>query len=623
MCGIAGYWGEGNEEILSSMVDAVSYRGPDDKGVLIQGGIGMAQRRLSIIDVSSSGHQPMSNEDGTITIVFNGEIYNYENLRSELLLTHDFIGRSDTEVIVHLYEEIGESVFSRLEGMFAIALYDSNKNKLYLARDRMGKKPLYWSISENSFLFGSELKVLMKHPAFKKEIDLESLNKYFAYEYIPTPHSIFKNTFKLEPGCFLVWDGKKSEKKIFWEPSFLPKTESFSKSLEALGDTLSSAVKDRLVSADVPIGVFLSGGLDSSTIAYYAAKSGLGKIKTFSIGFKESTFDESVYAREVADFLGTEHYEKILSIEDGIGIISKIGDCLDEPMADSSILPTYLLSKFAREYVTVALGGDGSDELFAGYDTITALFFARFYQMIPKFIRTKLIAPVIRMLPTLYSNMSLDFKLKKFTENFEGNKNYLNQRWLDAWSEKERSRLFEKNITEKLKDKNVYEDIDRYISGCDSSDFFDQQTLLFERMYMMDGVLVKVDRASMMNSLEVRAPFLDTRVVNLANHLPEKFKFKGLERKFILKRLMNGKLPYNIIYRKKKGFGVPVAEWFRKELKPFLEDYLSEKSIKSMELFNYKYIQKILNEHFEGRKDNRKQIWSLLVFAMWWRKWIM
>lgn len=620
MCGIAGYYGEGNNIILDKMIDSVSYRGPDDRGVFTEGNIGLAHRRLSIVDLSPNGHQPMSNGDGTVWIVFNGEIYNHKTLRSELEKKYIFKSNSDTEVIIHLYEEIGEEVFSRIQGMFSIALYDKKKKKLYLARDRMGKKPLYWSVSSTGLIFGSELKVLLNHPAFKKDIDMESLNRYFAYEYIPTPHSIFKNTYKLEPGYFLSWDGISIKKTIFWEPTFLPKQNNFDNSLKELDSKLFQSVKDRLV-ADVPVGVFLSGGLDSSTIAYYAKRAGQ-KVKTFSIGFEEASFDESSYAREVAHHLGTEHYEKILSIDDGIKIVSKIGECLDEPMADSSILPTYLLSQFTREYVTVVLGGDGGDELFCGYDTFLAHRLAWIYEKIPKSIRNKIIEPVVRRLPTSFVNMSLDFKLKKFVLNFGDNKKNRDQRWMGGWSKDERKKLFNQDVYNKVNDERVYGDVDSYLSKVDSKDFFDELTLLYQRMYMMDEVLVKVDRASMMNSLEARAPFLDTRVVDLANHMPVSFKLRGLERKYILKKLMEDKLPKNIVYRKKKGFGVPIGEWFRGDLKPLVLDYLNRESLKKIGIFNVEYVEEVLSQHFDGKKDNKKQIWSLLIFAMWWRKWL-
>ncbi len=621
MCGIAGFCGKGSEEILNRMIDSVSYRGPDDRGILVENNFGLAQRRLSIIDLSPSGHQPMKNEDGSIWTVFNGEIYNYKDLKSELKLKHDFKGTSDTEVMIHLYEEIGEEMFSRITGMFAIALYDKKKKKLFLARDRIGKKPLYWSVVNGTLIFGSEIKTLMEYPSFKKEVDLVSLNKYLSYEYIPTPRSIFKDTYKLEPGTLLTWDGNKINKEVFWKPTFLPKVEYFDKSLEALDSALSKAVKDRLVASDVPVGVFLSGGLDSSTVAYYAKKSGQ-KVKTFSIGFKESSFDESEYAKEVADYLGTEHHEKILSVDDGKNLILKIGQSLDEPIADSSIVPTYLLSKFTRENVKVALGGDGGDELFSGYDTFLAHKLFPIYKAIPSIIRKKIIEPAINLLPTSFSNMSLDFKLKKFISGFDVDEKYRDQVWLSSFDHDQKKELLKEEIWQKVGDLNEFDDVDGYVSNSDANSFFDETTLSYERLYMMDQVLVKVDRASMMNSLEVRAPFLDTNVVDLANHLPTDFKIKGFERKYILKKLMEGKLPNSIIYRKKKGFGMPIGEWLRGSLKPLLDDYLGEVNIKKMNLFNYNYINKIVEEHLSGKKDNRKQLWTLLVFAIWYRKWL-
>jgi asparagine synthase (glutamine-hydrolysing) len=614
------------------MNETLRHRGPDDSGLRVfdlsesqndlgkPGTIGLAHRRLSVIDPSPAGHQPMSNEDNTIWIVFNGEIYNFAGLRANLKRNHAFKGHSDTEVIVHLYEEIGDQVFSNLQGMFSIALYDSRRHLLLLARDRMGKKPLYWSIQGRTLLFGSELKALMVHPSFKKEIDLESLNKYFLYEYVPTPHTIFKNTWKLEPGTFLAWNGQTATKSIFWTPTFLPKSASFGESLASLDQALQAAVTDRLVS-DVPLGIFLSGGIDSSTVAYYASKAGGGKVKTFSIGFREASFDESHYSRLVAEHLGTEHYERILPVHHCVNLIAQIAEFLDEPMADASIVPTYLLSGFTREHVTVALGGDGGDELFCGYDTFLAHRLARLYEGLPLAVRHRVIRPLVSHLPTSYKNMSFDFRLKTFVRGFDGNRHHRNQRWLSAFEESEREKLFSSGVWEQVSKLNEFDDIDLYIEKADSDEFYDQLTLVYERLYMMEQILVKVDRASMMHSLEVRAPFLDTRVVELANHMPAPFKFKGLTRKYILKKLMENRLPRDIVYRKKKGFGMPISDWLRGGLKPFVADCLGSHSIAAMGLFNERYVNGILAEHFSGKKDNRKQIWTLLIFALWWRRW--
>jgi len=620
MCGIAGYWGEGNEQTLNRMVDSISYRGPDDKGFYINKNVGIAQRRLSIIDLSQAGHQPMSNEDKTVWIVFNGEIYNFLELKESLSNKHKFKSLTDTEVIIHLYEEIGLEVFEKIQGMFAIVIYDLNKNRLILARDRMGKKPLYWGIHNKIFLFGSELKALVAHSQFKKEIDLESLNKYFLFEYIPTPHSIFINTYKLEAGTYIIWDGENVEKEVFWRPKFLPKKCSFDDTIDDLDKVIQKAVSDRLVS-DVPLGIFLSGGLDSSLISYYASEASKTKIKTFSIGFKEKSFDESIYASEVARYLNTEHYEKIVSVQECLDVLPKIVDLLDEPMADASIVPTYILSKFAREKVTVALGGDGGDELFCGYDTFIAHRLAFIYEKIPSFIRV-FIEKLIKFLPTSFSNMSFDFKIKKFIGGFYGEERYRNQRWLGSFDKQERNKLFKKEIVEVLQKENEFEEIDNYLNQCDSKDFYDRLGLEYQRLYMMDQVLVKVDRASMYTSLEVRAPLLDTRVVDLANHMPVSFKFRNFQKKYILKKLMKNKLPENIIYRKKKGFGMPTGEWIRGDMKEEILKTLRKESLDKIGLFNSSYVQEVLDNHMNGKQDNRKQIWTLFIFVMWWNKWL-
>lgn len=626
MCGIAGYYGVGDRKILERMNQTLNHRGPDDEGFFADEKCGLGHRRLSIIDLSAGGHQPMSNEDQSIWIVFNGEIYNFKELRAELESKgYKFKSNSDTEVIIYLYEEMGERLFTKLNGMFAIALYDKNKQKIILARDRMGKKPLYWGIFNNTLIFGSELKALLKHPLAKPELDLGSLNKYLIYEYVPTPDSIFKNIHKLEPGYYLEHDGREIKKQKFWDINFKPRTPSrelrIDEAINELDKRLDEAVKIRLVS-DVPLGIFLSGGIDSSTIAYYAQKNSAQKIKTFSIGFKEKSFDESGYARQAAKFLGTEHYEKILSPNDSLELIPKIANLLDEPMADASIIPTYLLSKFTKEKVTVALGGDGSDELFCGYDTFVADRIAEIYEKIPLAVRKNIIEKIVLNLPTSFNNISFDFKAKSFINGFYGKKEYRGQRWLGSFNENQREKLFLPEVYEELRNKNEFIEIDNYLINVKQESYFNQLIYLYLRMYLMDDILVKVDRASMFNSLEVRAPFLDYKVVDFSNSLPFDFKMNGFKTKYILKKLMADKLPKEIVYRKKKGFGLPVAAWLTEELKPLALELLSEAKIKQQGLFNYKFISKLLEDHFFRRADNRKLIWTLMMFQMWREKWL-
>lgn len=629
MCGIAGYFGSGDSQILKKMSDAISYRGPDDEGFYVEKNLGLAHRRLAIIDLSPSGHQPMSNEDGNIQIIFNGEIYNFEELKKGLLKKHLFKGYSDTEVIVHLFEEIGPKAFSKLEGMFAIALYDKKEGKLFLARDRMGKKPLYYGIFNNTLLFGSEPKSLMAHPAFVKELDMLSLNKYFQYEYVPTPHTMFKGMFKLEPGHYATYDGTSISKTKFWDVPIVSKKENISieDALVRFDSLLYTAVKKRLMS-DVPLGIFLSGGIDSSTVAYYAQKiateSNTKPIETFSIGFSEDSFDESKYAKKVSEHLNTNHHEKILSAKDSLILIPTIADFLDEPIADASIIPTFLLSRFTRESVTVSLGGDGGDELLSGYDTFIAHKLCSLYEKIPLILRKNILEKILLSMPSSFKNMSFDFKIKKFINGFYGDKKYRNQRWLGAFTDVDRKKLFNTAVTKEIEGVNVFEDIDRYIENIGKDVSYDDQ-LMYEylRTYMMDDILVKVDRASMYNSLEVRAPFLDTQLIEFLVSLPKEFKLRGFTTKYLLKRLMKDKLPREIVYRKKKGFGIPLAKWLREELRPLVLELLSKDKLQKQGLFNPEYVHILIEEHFSKKADNRKQIWTLLVFQMWYDRWYL
>ena len=426
MCGIAGYFGNGDRQILESMTNTLTHRGPDDAGFFIHNNIGLGHRRLSIIDLSPTGHQPMQSADGSVTIVFNGEIYNFQSIRDELKW-YPFRGASDTEAILAAYQAYGLECFKKMNGMFALALYDAPRERLVLARDRLGKKPLYWGKFGDTVIFGSELKAILKHPAVKKEIDQNSLAKYLAFDYTPTPHSIFKNIYKLEPGHYLVYEKGGISKKAFWQLAF-GNTHDLAEVqvLEQLDRHLQRAVSSRLVS-DVPLGIFLSGGLDSSTIAYYAQQASKQKIKTFSIGFTEKSFDESSYARQVAKQLGTEHHEQIVTPKEAQDIIPTIGDILDEPMADYSIIPTLLLSKFTRQHVTVALGGDGGDELFFGYPTFQA---ERAMALLNNPLGKSLLTLIKNLTPTSNKHFHLRFKLERLLAGLGNDPRHRHHQWM-------------------------------------------------------------------------------------------------------------------------------------------------------------------------------------------------
>ncbi|MCX6779021.1 MAG: asparagine synthase (glutamine-hydrolyzing), partial [Candidatus Magasanikbacteria bacterium] len=452
-----------------------------------------------------------------------------------------------------------------------------------------------------------------------KEIDLESLNQYLAFEYVPTPGSIFKSIYKLEPATFLVFQGGEIKKEKFWRLDFSVSKLSFKEAVFALDDLTNQAVKSRLMS-DVPIGIFLSGGLDSSTIAYYAQKNSSQKIKTFSIGFEEKSFDESKYAKRVSGFLGTEHYHSFFTSREMLNTIPSLVNLLDEPMADASIIPTYILSKFTKQYVTVALGGDGGDELFAGYPTFQAEALVSLYHKLPLFLR-KTAEKIINQLPASNSNFSWDFKLKRFVTgiNEEFDRRHLN--WLGSFNKNDRQELLTKEVRQKIKG-DIYSSVDSYLAEAQEADFNNKMLYLYLRTYLMDDVLVKVDRASMYNSLEVRAPFLDYNLVEFLAHLPYNYKYQHFKTKYILKELMADKLPREIVERQKKGFGVPIASWLRSDLQGLCDNLLSKSEIEKGDLFNFEYITKLKKDHYGGRQDNHKQLWTLMVWQMWQKKWL-
>lgn len=626
MCGIAGFVGRGSEDDLLRMIRRLQHRGPDFQGGWWQqgqsaGAVGLGHARLSIIDLSDYANQPFFNHDQTVGIVFNGEIYNFQLLRDELLKLNKYTFRtnSDTEVLLYLYEEYGEDLFDRINGMFAFVIHDFRRQRTLLARDRMGKKPLYYSTIGDTLIYGSEPKALLQHPLVSTEISPDALNAYLTFEYVPTPYCIFRDIRKLEPGQYMVFEqGRITVHKPYWHIQFDHQPISFGKALERFDALLNDATASRLV-ADVPLGVFLSGGLDSSAVAYYAQKNSTDRIKTFSIGFQEKSYDESSYARMVANHLGTEHHEKILTAQDSLELLPNITDKLDEPFADASIIPTYLLSQFTREKVTVALGGDGSDELLAGYPTFTSDYVRGIYGRMPGFVHT-LAGHAADLLPVKDSNISLDFKVKQFLKGFQEKPAYTHTLWLGSFSPAQKRQLLAPSTLARLTDKSGMGLIDKHLNQLPANtDSFDQTSYIYYQTYLLDDILVKVDRASMYNSLEVRAPFLDYRIVDFANSLPESFKRKGLSGKYILKELMRGKIPDDIIDRPKKGFGIPLSQWLRNELRPLCDDLLSEASLQQHGLFNYAYVARLRSDHYLRKQNNRKLLWTLMVFQQWYR----
>jgi asparagine synthase (glutamine-hydrolysing) len=502
--------------------------------------------------------------------------------------------------------------------MFAIGIWDEKRKRLVLARDRLGKKPLYYSFTNETFLFASELKAILAYPAFPRRVDPSSLMKYLFFEFVPCPHTIFKDAQKIPAASYLVWDEKEIEIRQYWSPFDPQKDEKNLSEAEAesrMMELFKESVKRRLIS-DVPLGVFLSGGIDSSAVTALAQSEVPGKVKTFSIGFEDPSFDESKYAALASKYIGTEHYEQTMTPTDLLNIIPELPDILDEPMADASILPTYLLSKFTRQRVTVALGGDGGDELFAGYPTYLAHRFANQYERYLGFLH-----PAINyfgnLLPASNNNISFDFKIKKFLSGIGYPSGVRNSVWLGSFLFQENERVLSPEINAQFSRDQLIEEISFYEKECLYDDQLTKLQYLDLRLYLQESILVKVDRASMACSLEVRSPFLDHELVEFVMGLPSKLKLNGFTSKYILKRAMQNWLPDEVIQRPKKGFGVPIAKWVKGPLKELFGELLSTNQIKREGFLNPEYVTILLQDHLLNKRDNRKQLWTLLVWELW------
>jgi len=632
MCGIVGIynWRNGKpvgEGLVRNMAGTLEHRGPDDEGYFIDGNVGLALKRLSIIDLVT-GHQPVHNEDKSICVVNNGEIYNFQELRGKLKdAGHKFYTKSDTEVIVHLYEEFGDDFVNQLNGMFACAVWDAKRKRLILARDRIGIKPLYYTEVPDGIIFASELKALLIHPDVKKEIDLVALDAYLALEYVPAPLSIFKGIRKLSGGHMLIADGNGVGLRRWWKPNYHTRKERVPSEKEAeeeIERLLRDSIRLRLI-ADVPLGVFLSGGIDSTTITALAQQVSGRQMKTFNIGFTDKSFDESRYARHAARVLGTEHYEDILTPEKVLELVPKVADLIDEPFADPSIFPTYLVSKFARKHVKVVLSGEGGDELFAGYPTYQAHQIAQYYETLPGWIR-EITRKTAGQLPVSHRNFSLDFNIKRFVNGAGYTPELRHLYWLGAFHPWEKDKLYAGTMKSALGGQaGAYDAITAQMETLGLAEgerrsFLDAISYLDMGYYLQDDLLVKGDRATMANSLEARVPFLDYRLVEYACSLPPSYKIHGLTTKYIYKKMAEKIIPRELARRRKKGFGIPVARWISGELKEFVLDTLSEERLARQGLFKYGYVARLLEEHFQKRKDNRKLLWPLLMFELWYER---
>jgi asparagine synthase (glutamine-hydrolysing) len=621
MCGVAGVvdasgaWLDAGAAM--AMRESMRARGPDDAGTFTDGTALLAFRRLSILDLAG-GHQPMSTPDGALTVVFNGEVYNFRSLRERLeALGHFFVTRSDTECILHAYRQWGDACVDELDGMFAFALWDGRGRRLLLARDRFGKKPLYYYADGARLAFASTLTALLQHPAVPRALDRDALAEYLALEYVVAPRTILSKVHKLPPATRLVFeaDSGRLTSARYWElrvdgGGYRGTPQDAAIELEAL---LQASVKKRLV-ADVPLGIFLSGGVDSSTVAALAARERAG-IETFSVGFSDRSFDESRFARRVAAHLGTRHHEEELSLDAAAAIVGDLGRILDEPVADASIVPTYLLSKFARRHVTVALGGDGGDELFAGYPTYVAHRLLQYAGGVARPSVVRAAAALAARLPVSHDNFSFDFKLKKLLAGAAAPLDERNYRWLGACEPVRVAALLGGEARDPFAAVRA-----RYHEPPAGTHL---ERVLYQDvgLYLAHSVLAKVDRASMAASLEVRAPLLDTAVAEFAASLPIDWKLHRTTGKWIFKRVARRLLPRAIVDRPKKGFGMPIARWLRGDLRALAHDALLDaRSLAADGALDRGEVARLLDEHERGAADHRQRLWALLVLELWQRE---
>lgn len=619
MCGIAGFRSAGNKynkDILGSMLASIAHRGPDEQGVLFDEDLSLGMRRLSIIDLKT-GSQPIFNEDKSIAIVFNGEIYNFQKLYQNLKNKgHKFKTKTDTETIIHLYEDLGTKCVEKLNGMFAFCIYDKRQGKLFFAVDRAGKKPLYLYHSGANFAFSSELKGFYELPFFRKRLNLTALHKFFLYGYIPSPLTPYLNTVKLPGGSLAVFDLNDNSLtyESYWDFDYSEKLnlseEEWVKKIDRL---LAQSVKSRLV-ADVPLGCFLSGGVDSSLVVAYMSKYLKGKdIRTFSIGFDEQRVNEAGFARQVADLYKTDHHLKIFPLSEALSVSRDILAKMDEPLADPSILPTFLLSHFTRDYVTVALSGDGGDEMFGGYPKYYIHRYARYLDMLPEKLKLGLAEKLSRNLKTSPNNKFMNYKAIRFLNSLKYPPLLRNQIWAGSFSPDEAGQLIPdiKNTAINL--------MDEALGLSTKQTFTDPLDLMFyldAKLMLKDAYLTKIDRASMAASLEVRSPFLDKSILDITAKIPSDLKVKGRQTKHLLKSVAEQYLPQELVHRHKQGFGLPLAEWFRQEeLLSQIRELLKQE--RGSDMLSASYINSIIRKHRSGVFDYSTQLWTIYAYLNW------
>ena len=623
MCGICGIIALDSSSpvqhaVLIQMNESLVHRGPDGDGMYLTPAAGLAMRRLSIIDLQT-GDQPIANEAETVWVVFNGEIYNFRQLRRELERKgHTFRTQTDTEVIVHAYEEYGDACVDQFNGMFAFALWDEPRRRLLLVRDRLGIKPLYYCLTPHQLIFGSELKAVIAHPDVPREIDLVALDQFLTIEYIPGPRTIFEGVQKLQAGHRLILEEGRCHTEQYWNVPDRPIIANEDQCTETLRELIDDAVRLRMIS-DVPLGAFLSGGIDSSAVVASMSQASEEPIRTFSIGFADATYNELPYARLVSRTLATDHYEEILQPDIAEMAVRLVGH-LDEPFADFSIFPTYLVSEVARKYVKVVLSGDGGDELFAGYETYVAQRLARYYDSwMPALVRQRLLPGLMDSVSPRPEKKGLVNKAKRFVEGAALAPSLQHTRWMTFMSHADKARLYRPAVRAGLNGDAAEALLDRYFREVATRDPLAQQQYVDVKTYLVDDILTKVDRMSMAVSLEARVPLLDHRIVEFALNLPPQMKLNGRTTKTILRRAMTGRLPQEVLEKPKEGFSIPLKHWLRRELRPLMNDLLAPQTIRRRGYFDPDCISGWIKEHQEQRANHSHRLWALMVLELWHR----
>ena len=616
MCGICGFsWND--EALIRKMADRIVHRGPDQEGFFCTDSMSLGFRRLSIIDLSENGSQPMFNEDNTVCLVFNGEIYNFQELRPLLEARgHRFRSHTDSEVILHGYEEYGIDVVNHLRGMFGFALYDTARKRLLLARDRIGIKPLYYTEQNGRLVFGSEIKSILQDPGVERRVNHQALYDYLGFEFVPSPETMFAGISKLPAGHLLVWENGRAEVTRYWDLSFRPAAPmpSFGEAVEQLRAHLDAAVKSHLV-ADVPLGVFLSGGLDSSCLVALMRRHISGPLKTFTIGYEDKTFSELDYAQIVADHCQTEH--RVLRLDSlKPAYVEETLYHLDEPMTDLSTVPLYLLCKQAREHVTVCLSGEGADESFAGYDRFKASRLnARYFSLLPKVVRQQLVGRMARLLPDQPQKKGVINMLKRFIEGATLPEDGQHLRWQYFLNRTLEEGLFQPGFRAQI-NADPFWQVREHNSRCDARDQVNREIYLDMRFMMTDSVLMKVDRMSMASALEIRVPLLDHVLVEFLASLPGDWKLNKMTTKYIFRAALKGLLPDKIVHRGKQGYSLPVKHLLRGELRTYMVERLHDSTV-LRETMDMAYIDRLIAEHDALKHNHNHILWALLNVAIW------